>query len=128
AGRRWPRRGAAGPSTSGPLAAGLIAGQAPAAASAAIRAAAAVSPLPVHVPASLARAAVRVAAGQPAAAGSWSAASLNLADGVLQTMMLKQLAVAGCVIASLGLGTGTGALVIPRTWARNAPAPAAPAA
>jgi hypothetical protein len=125
---RLTHRGVTAPATIGPLAAWLIAGQAPATASAAIRAASAVSPLPIHVPASLARAAVRVAAGQPAAAGTWSAASLNLADGVLQTMMLKQLAVAGCVIASLGLGTGTGALVIPRTWARNAPAPAAPAA
>jgi RNA polymerase sigma factor (sigma-70 family) len=109
---RLTRRGVAAPSTIGPLAAWLIAGQFPATASAAIRAAAAVSPLPVHVPAALAHAAVKVAAGQPATAGAWSAASLNLADGVLQIMMLKKLTVAGCLVATLGVGTGTGALVI----------------
>ncbi len=65
------------------MAAWLIAGQGPSTASAAIRAASAVSSLPSHVPGSLARAAVRVAAGQPAAAGSLSAASMALADGVL---------------------------------------------
>src|SRR5262245_37775238 len=101
---RLTRRGVAAPSTIGPLAAWLISGQSPSAASPAILAATAVSSLPVHVPASLARAAVRVAAGQPAA-GSWSAASLILADGVLKTMLLKKLTVAGGLFASLGIGT-----------------------
>jgi RNA polymerase sigma factor (sigma-70 family) len=121
---RLIRRGVTTPSTIGPLAAWLIAGHAPATASAAIRATAAVAPLPVHVPASLARAAVKVAAGQPAAAGSWSAASMALADGVLKTMTLKKLTLAGCVIASLGLGTGTGALLIRGVRAQNPAAPA----
>ena len=124
---RLTRRGGAAPSTIGPLAAWLIAGPSPSTVSAAIRAATAVSPLPVHLPASLARAAVRVAAGQPAAAGSWSAASLILADGVLKTMLLKKLTVAGCLFASLGIGTGTGALVIRRSRAQDAPAAATPA-
>jgi RNA polymerase sigma factor (sigma-70 family) len=125
---RLTRRGVAAPSTIGPMAAWLIASPAPSSVSAAIRAATAVSPLPVHVPASLARAAVRVAAGQPMAAGSWPAASIALADGVLKTMMLKKLTIAGCLIASLGVGTGTGALVIRRARAQDAPAAAAPAA
>jgi RNA polymerase sigma factor (sigma-70 family) len=124
---RLTRRGVTAPSTIGPLAAWLIAGQSPSTASAAIRAAAAVSPLPATVPASLARAAVRVAAGQSAAAGPWSAASLNLADGVLTTMTLKKLAVAGGLIASLGFGTGTGALVLRGVRAQNVAAPAAAA-
>jgi hypothetical protein len=118
------RRGVTAPSTIGPLAAWLIAGQSPSTASAAIRAAAAISPLPATVPASLARAAVRVAAGQPAAVGTWSAASLNLADGVLQIMTLKKLIVAGGLIGSLGLGTGTGALVLRGVRAQNTAAPA----
>jgi RNA polymerase sigma-70 factor (ECF subfamily) len=120
---RLTRRGVTAPTTIGPLAAWLIAGQAPATASAVMQAAA-VSPLPVHVPASLARAAVKVAAGQPVAAGSWSAASMALADGVLKTMTLKKLTVAGCLVATLGLGTGTGALVIRGVRAQNAAAPA----
>ncbi len=69
---------------------------------AAIRSAMAATTLPVNVPASLARAAVRVAAGQPAAAGTWSAASMSLADGVLKTMMLKKLMVTACVLGLLG--------------------------
>jgi RNA polymerase sigma factor (sigma-70 family) len=123
---RLTRRGVVAPSTIGPLAAWLIAGQSPATASAAIRAAAAASPLPVHVPASLARAAVQVAAGQPAAAGSFSVASLSLADGVLATMMLKKLAIIAGVIVTLGIGSGTGAFLIRSSRAQNPP-PAAPA-
>jgi RNA polymerase sigma factor (sigma-70 family) len=118
---RLTRRGVVAPSAVGPLAAWLIAGQSPAMASAAIRAATATSALPVQVPASLARAAVRVAAGQPAAAGSFSAASLSLADGVLTTMMLKKLAVIAGVIVALGIGSGTGALLIRGSRAQDSP-------
>ncbi len=122
---RLTRRGMAAPSTIGPLAAWLIAGQGPASASAAIRAAAGALPLPVQVPASLARAAVRVAAGQAPAAGSWSAASVTLADGVLKTMILKKLTVVACVLGLLGMGTGTGAFLIRRAQAQDAPSAAA---
>jgi RNA polymerase sigma factor (sigma-70 family) len=118
---RLTRRGVAAPSTIGPMAAWLIAGQGPSTASAAIRSAMAASTLPVNVPASLARAAVRVAAGQPAAAGTWSAASMALADGVLKTMMLKKLIVAAFVLGLLGTGVGTGALLVRRARAQDAP-------
>jgi hypothetical protein len=50
-----------------------------------------------------------------------------LADGVLKTMLLKKLTVAGCLFASLGIGIGTGALVIRRSQAQDAPAAATPA-
>jgi RNA polymerase sigma factor (sigma-70 family) len=115
---RLTRRGVTVPSTIGPMAGWLIAGQSPSAASAAIRAATAL-PLPVHVPTSLAHAAVRLTAGQPAAVGSWSSASMALADGVLRTMMLKKLTVVGCVILSLGVGTGTGVVMIRRAGAQD---------
>src|SRR5262249_10149272 len=58
---RLTRRGVVAPSTIGPLATWLIAGQSPYAASAAIRAATASAPLPAHIPSALARAAVRAA-------------------------------------------------------------------
>ena len=121
---RLTRRGLAAPATIGPLAAWLIAGQSPATASAAIRAAATVS-LPTHVPASLARAAVRLVAGQPSAAGLWSSDSTAMAEGVLKTMMLKKLAVAGCVVLSLGVGTGTGIVMTREAGAQNPSGPAA---
>jgi RNA polymerase sigma factor (sigma-70 family) len=108
-----------------PLAAWLIAGQSPATASAMIRAAAAASPLLVHVPASLARSAVRVAAGQLAAAGSFSAASVSLVDGVLATMILKKLTVIAGVIVTLGIGSGSGSLLVGGSQAQDAPAAAA---
>jgi RNA polymerase sigma factor (sigma-70 family) len=120
--RRLTRRGVTAPCTIGPLAAWLIAGQSPATASAAIRATAAASRLPAHVPSSLARAAVRMAAGQPAAAGSLSAASVSLADGVLTTMKLKNLTVATGVVLTLGIGSGTGALVVRGSRAQDSPA------
>ncbi len=53
-----------------------------------------------------------MAAGQPAAAGSFSAASLSLADGVLATMMLKKLTVIAGVLLTLGIGSGTGAFFV----------------
>jgi RNA polymerase sigma factor (sigma-70 family) len=124
---RLTRRGLVAPSTIGPLAAWLIASHSPATASAAIRAATAAAPLPVHVPASLARAAVRVAAGQPAAAGSFSAASQSLADGVLATMMFKKLTVIAAVVVTFGIGTGSSFLMIGRSQAQ-VPPPATAAA
>ena len=122
---RLTRRGVAAPSTIGPMAAWLIAGHASVDGVGRDPRGDGLSPLPVHVPASLARAAVRVAAGQPAAAGSWSAASMALADGVLKTMMLKKLTVVGCVLALLGIGTGTGTFLVRRARAQDSPAAAA---
>jgi RNA polymerase sigma factor (sigma-70 family) len=119
---RLTRRGVVAPSTIGPLAAWLIAGQSPATASAAIRAATAAAPLPVHIPGSLARAAVRAAAGQPMTAGTVSAASQSLADGVLATMMLKKVIVTAGVIAMLGIGSGTGLFLVRASRAQDRPA------
>src|SRR5262249_4483301 len=54
------------------------------------------------------------------------AASMALADGVLKTMLLKKLTVAGSVIASLGLGAGTGTFLMRYTRAQDSrPAAAA---
>ena len=89
---RLTRRGVTAPSTLGPLAAWLIGDSAASTAAAAVA-----SALPVHLSTSLARSATHFAIGQPAAAGSLSAVAMRLAQGVLTTMMLKKLAIAGCV-------------------------------
>jgi hypothetical protein len=112
------------PSAIGPLAGSLIARQTPAIASAAIRAATTASLLLVHVSAFLARCAVRLAAGQPAAE-SFSAASVSLVDGVLATMILKKLTVIASVIVTLGIGSGREALFVAGSRAQDAPAAAA---
>jgi RNA polymerase sigma factor (sigma-70 family) len=124
---RLTRRGVTAPSTIGPLAPWLISGELPSTPTAAIRAASASLSLPVPAP-SLARAAVRVAAGQSATAGSWSAASITLANGVLRTMMLQKLTVVAFVLVSVGIGTGTGAVLINGSSAQEPPgSPGVPA-
>jgi RNA polymerase sigma factor (sigma-70 family) len=121
---RLTRRGVTVPSTIGPLAPWLISGEWPSTATAALRAATASMSLPVSA-LSPARAAVQVAAGRTAA-GAWPAASVTLADGVLKTMKFKRLFVAACVIASIGIGGGTGAFLIRSSRAQDHPTTAAP--
>ncbi len=116
---RLERRGVTAPSAIGPMAAWIVSSQET---SAALRAATA--SLPVPVPASLARNAVRLSAGQAATAGSWPSGSLTLADGVLRAMMLKKLTVAACAIAWVGIGCGTGAFMVRRARAQAPPGPA----
>lgn len=120
---RLTRRGVAVPSTIGPMAAWLIAGVSPATVSAALSASASIA-MPANLPASLARAAARVASGQSPAAGAWSSASIAMADGVLKTMTLKKLALAGCLVLTLGTGAGTG-IVMTRGARGQDPATAA---
>ncbi|MHB1558664.1 MAG: RNA polymerase sigma factor, partial [Isosphaeraceae bacterium] len=82
-----------------------------------------VRPLPqAHLPVPLTRAAVRLAAGPTAPAGSWPSASIVLADGVLQTMLIRKLTIVACVLATLGIGTGAGISLVRRTPAQEAPA------
>ena len=103
---RLTRRGVTAPSTLGPLAAFFLS-------DAAASTAAAAFPLPAHLATSVARLATRFAIGQPASTGSLPAAALGMAQGVLTTMMLKKLTIAGCVVLSLGVATaGGGALLI----------------
>jgi RNA polymerase sigma factor (sigma-70 family) len=102
---RLTRRGLTAPSALGPLAAWFISDAAGATAAAA-------SPLPAHLATCVARSATHFAIGQSATAGSLSAAASVLARGVLTTMMLKKLTIAGCVILSLGIAAvGGGALI-----------------
>jgi hypothetical protein len=75
--------------------------------------------LTVNVLTSLARSAVRMAAGEPAAAGLLSSSSLSLANGVLMTMMIKKRAVIGCAILSFAICSGTGALLVRNSRAQN---------
>src|SRR5262249_17353015 len=77
--------------------------------------------LTVNVPTSLARSAVRMAAGEPAAAGLFSSSSLSLADGVLMTMKIKKPAVIGCAILSFAICSGTGALLVRNSRAQTPP-------
>ncbi len=118
---RLARRGVVAPSMIGPFAAWLIAGQSPAA----VQAATILPPVPLHVRALLARSAVRVAAGEPAV-GSFSAASVSLADGVFATMILKKSTVIAAVIVTIGIGSGTGAFLGGGSRAQDAPAAAKP--
>jgi hypothetical protein len=86
------------------------------------------SALPVQLTTTTARCATHFATGQTAAAGSLSAAALRLAQGVLMTMLLKKLTIAGCVLLSLGgVGVGGGALLVRASRAQE-PKPATVAA
>ncbi len=103
---RLARRGVTAPSTLGPLSAWLIAETAASTASAS-------SALPVHLSTITARSATQFAIGQGAGAGSLSTAALRMAQGVLTTMMLKKVTIAGSVLLSIGiLGMGGGALLV----------------
>ncbi len=116
---RLTRRGISAPSAIGPLAAWLV-GDAAASA-----AAAASAVLPEQLASSVARTATQFTFGQSAAAGSLPVAAAELAQGVLTTMLLKKLTIAGCVVLSLGIATtGGGALLLGRTHAQD-PKPAA---
>lgn len=117
---RLARRGVSAPSSIGPIAAWLTGGPSPS--TAAIRAAMAAD-LSANVPAPLARAAVRLAAREAPAVGAWSSASIAMADGVLTTMTLKKLALAGCLVLTLGTGAGTGIVMTHRAGAQAPPAP-----
>ncbi len=81
---------------------------------------------------SLARVVSRLAAGHTSTAGSVSATSLALAQGVLKTMMIKKLTIAACVVLSLGtMAIGGGAFLVPASSGQDpglapAPAPAQP--
>jgi RNA polymerase sigma factor (sigma-70 family) len=116
---RLTRRGITAPSAIGPVAAWLVRDTAPS------MAAAGSSVLPAGLAPSVARAATRFAFSQTAAAGSLPAAAAELAQGVLTTMLLKKLTIAGCIVLSLGIATtGGGALLLGRTHAQD-PKPAA---
>jgi RNA polymerase sigma factor (sigma-70 family) len=117
---RLARRGVTAPSTLGAMAAWILLDEA---ATSATASAALSSP----VAASLARSASRFAIGQPATTGSLSVVAMRLAQGVLTTMMLKKLTIAGCLVLSLGIaGVGGGALLLRSSRAQEAkPAPAA---
>ena len=123
---RLTRRGVTAPAVLGPLATWLVGNQA---ASSAVAATAAGFPtaLPVHLPTSLARAVTRLAAGQSAAAGSWSAASLALAHGVLKAMLLKKLTIVACALLPFGIAAiGGGVILVRASRAQETrPAPAA---
>lgn len=78
-------------------------------------------PLPrVHLPLPTTRAAVRLAAGATAPAGSWPSASIVLADGVLQAMLIRKLTVVACVLMTLGVGTRAGISLVRRIRAQEA--------
>lgn len=112
---RLERRGVAVPSVVGPMASFLDTAGGPATT--------VLAPLPqVHLSLPLARAAVRLAAGPTAPAGSWPSASIVLADGVLQAMLIRKLTIVACVLATLGIGTGAGISLVRRTPAQEAPA------
>jgi RNA polymerase sigma factor (sigma-70 family) len=113
---RLTRRGITAPPTLGALA-GFFPGDAHASI------AAAASPLPAHLATSVARLATRFAIGQSATAGSLPAAALGLAQGVLSTMILKKLTIAGCVILSLGIATAGGGALLIRTSRAQDPKP-----
>jgi RNA polymerase sigma factor (sigma-70 family) len=105
---RLTRRGVTVPSTLGPLSAWLTGDQAGSTA-----VATAVSALSAQLSTSLARSATYFAIGQTSTAGSSSAISMALAQGVLTTMMLKKLAIVGCVFLSFGMvSMGGGALLV----------------
>jgi hypothetical protein len=117
---RLKRRGMTTPSLLGPSAAWLI-GDATASTAAASPA------LPAQLSTTMARSATHFATGQTAAAGSLSVAAMRLAQGVLTTMMLKKLTIAGSILLSLGLaGVGGSALLVRASRAQEPrPAPAA---
>jgi RNA polymerase sigma factor (sigma-70 family) len=125
---RLTRRGMTATGALWPFPAGLASD--PAASKAAAMSLCAAAPagsLPGHISTSLARTASRLAAGQSSVAGSVSATSLALAQGVLKTMMLKKLTIAACVLLSLGTMTiGGGAVLVRASGAQDPrPAPAA---
>ncbi len=113
---RLERRGVTAPAIIGAMAAWLDAG--PGASSAAT-----VTALPqIRLSVSLGHAAVRLAAGEAASSGSWPAASIALADGVLNAMLYKKLTIAAGLIATLGIGTAAGISLVRGTRAQEAPA------
>jgi RNA polymerase sigma factor (sigma-70 family) len=116
---RLTRRGITAPSAAGPLLAWLVSDTAGRAA------AAAPSVLPEGLAPSVARAATRFAFSQSVATGSLPVVAMELAQGVLTTMLLKKLTITGCVILSLGIATaGGGSLLFGRTQKED-PKPAA---
>ncbi len=116
---RLTRRGVTVPSTLGPLATWLTGEPA-----GSTVAATTVSALSAQLTTSLARSATHFALGRSAAAGPLSAVSMALAQGVLTTMLLKKLAIVGCVVLSIGIvSVGGGALPGPGLPAQD-PKPA----
>jgi RNA polymerase sigma factor (sigma-70 family) len=124
---RLTRRGVTATGALGPIAAWLS-GDLAASPAAAASASSPPLSLPGQLTTSLARTVSRVAAGESAAAGSLSATSLILAQGVLKTMMLKKLAFAACVLLSVGTMTIGGGAVLVRTSRAQGPRPAPAAA
>ncbi len=122
---RLTRRGVTAPSTLGAMSAWILFDEAASSATAS-------AALPGPLAASLARSATRFAISQPATTGSLSVVAMRLAQGVLTTMMLKKLTIAGCVILSLGIASiGGGAYLIRASRAQElgparAAAPAPP--
>jgi RNA polymerase sigma factor (sigma-70 family) len=122
---RLARRGVTAPSILGPLAA-CIAGLDPGTAATAAAATGAATAMPPPLPMSLVRAAARLAAGQPATAGSVSVASLALAHGVCKAMMLKRVTFAACALVPLGIAAGGGTVLVRASGAQDAKPEAAP--
>jgi RNA polymerase sigma factor (sigma-70 family) len=117
---RLTRRGLTAPASLGPLSAWFVGDPAASTATA-------TATLPLPLSTSLARSATRFAIGQPVTAGSLSVVAMRLAQGVLTTMMLKKLTIAGCAVLSLGLaGLGGGVFLVRASRAQEArPSPAA---
>jgi RNA polymerase sigma factor (sigma-70 family) len=115
---RLTRRGVTSASALGPLAPFFL--------SDAAASTAAASPLPAHLATSVARLATRLTIGQTATAGLLPAAALELAQGVLTTMIIKKSIIACCAVLALGIAAaGGGALVIRPSRAQDpAPGPA----
>jgi hypothetical protein len=72
----------------------------------------------------VARLATRYAIGQPATTASLSVHALALAQGVLTTMMIKKLTIAGCVVLSLGIAAAGGGALLARASQAQDPKPA----
>ena len=103
---RLTRRGVTAPSTLGSLAAWILADSTVSSATVAMV-------LPPHFATTLARSAMHFTVQQTTTADKVSAAAQQLAQGVLTTMTLKKLTIAGSLILSLGVaGLGGGTLLL----------------
>jgi RNA polymerase sigma factor (sigma-70 family) len=76
--------------------------------------------IPAPLSATLARSATHFALGRSATAGSLSAVSVAMAQGVLTTMLIKKLAMIACVALSFGIASvGGGALLVRASRAQD---------
>jgi RNA polymerase sigma factor (sigma-70 family) len=124
---RLNRRGVVASTAIGPVSAWLAGERMASSATATTATAPFSTTIPGELPGTIARVVSRIAAGQTPAAASLSVTSLELAQGVIKTMMLKKLTVIGCALLPIGMiGLGGGAFLVQRSKAQD-PAPAAAA-